>query len=43
MGHLLNTELNAMVIGVIGIEIAGGRITELSLVVNPAKLKGLPK
>ncbi|MEV0591762.1 RNA polymerase sigma factor SigJ [Nonomuraea cavernae] len=30
--------LDAKVIGVIGIEISGGRITELNLVVNPAKL-----
>jgi RNA polymerase sigma-70 factor (ECF subfamily) len=38
-GDGLVLELNATVIGVIGIEIAGGRITELNLVVNPAKLK----
>jgi RNA polymerase sigma-70 factor, ECF subfamily len=31
-------ELRATVIGVVGIEIAGGRVTELNLVVNPAKL-----
>jgi RNA polymerase sigma-70 factor, ECF subfamily len=31
-------ELCATVIGVVGIEIAGGRVTELNLVVDPAKL-----
>jgi RNA polymerase sigma-70 factor (ECF subfamily) len=31
--------LNAKVIGVLGIEITGGRVTELNLVVNPAKLQ----
>lgn len=31
--------LDATVIGVVGIEIAGGRVTELNLVVNPAKLQ----
>lgn len=35
--------LDAKVIGVIGIEIAGGRITELNLVVNPAKLQRFTK
>ena len=31
-------ELAATVIGVVGVEIADGRVTELNLVVNPAKL-----
>jgi RNA polymerase sigma-70 factor (ECF subfamily) len=32
-------ELDATLIGVIGLEIAAGRVTELNLVVNPAKLR----
>ncbi len=35
-------ELHATVLGVVGIEIAGGRVTELNLVVNPAKLRRSP-
>ena len=31
--------LNAKVLGVIGMEISAARITELNLVVNPAKLR----
>jgi RNA polymerase sigma-70 factor (ECF subfamily) len=39
-GFLLT--LDARVIGVIGLEMSGGRITELDLVVNPAKLPKPP-
>ncbi|GAA3221276.1 RNA polymerase sigma factor SigJ [Dactylosporangium siamense] len=38
-GDGFTLELGGTLIGVIGIEIAGGRITELNLVVNPAKLR----
>ncbi|MEV4136965.1 RNA polymerase sigma factor SigJ [Dactylosporangium sp. NPDC049742] len=38
-GAGLTLELGATLIGVIGIEVAGGRVTELNLVVNPAKLR----
>lgn len=37
-GEGLVLHLDATVIGVIGIEVSGGQITELNLVVNPAKL-----
>ncbi|WP_327001823.1 RNA polymerase sigma factor SigJ [Dactylosporangium sp. NBC_01737] len=32
-------ELGAALIGVLGVEVAGGRVVELNLVVNPAKLR----
>jgi RNA polymerase sigma-70 factor (ECF subfamily) len=41
-GHGFVLELDATAIGVVGMEIAGGRITELNLVVDPAKLPRSP-
>ncbi|MEV0731124.1 hypothetical protein [Polymorphospora sp. NPDC050346] len=37
-GHGFVLELDGAVCGVIGVEVADGRIAELNLVVNPAKL-----
>jgi RNA polymerase sigma-70 factor (ECF subfamily) len=41
-GHGFALELEATVIGVVGVEIADGRITELNLVVDPTKLPRSP-
>ncbi|MFB6392836.1 hypothetical protein [Polymorphospora lycopeni] len=41
-GHGFVLELDGAVCGVIGVEVADGRIAELNLVVNPAKLGPWP-